>query len=418
MSDSKITAALQSQNNAYLGEMSAALAVAEVRWAQVFDTYSDAWTAAWSSFTDVLIPIGQRRQQRILADRALLSLAMDVAVVVALNAGGAAAIRLAPIATARASLFTSHLSKSWQATVDTLGRDLGGRAAEIAKAPQKYLTGQLADAEKGVRTWVLDKLYPVRTAEELVGLKPLPDGATPASISKAFKEASRLENERLAVWVHSLSRLNADRDAFAVFIPLARGAFLQSDWIAKVPDAARSQGNLPILSEAIEIALWLRWVRSLDKAYWYENSKAYEQSYPISGTPKEKWNALLANYRHFSPLAEFMPVAERLTRLDTYYARHTRQLMSGVFTGFKGDGAVVYPPEKRVVDISRLQRDLSRWDPVKQRFQRFGVSGVAKHALDAMRANNSSDAPQNLNTFWAAVMRGAKESVAAAQTVR
>ena len=374
----------QAQNSADLVQISASLNQAQLRWAQLYDTYEEAWTGAYENFEGVLLGIGKQKLARAELQRAVLSIAVDVALVFATWGAGAAAVRALPITTARLSLLRNHIVRT-SATFDkAIEAKFNAGVANLKTAGQKFIGAKVGEIEKQAKNWVLDQIVPLKSAQELVGLKPLPDGATPKSIALAFKEAGRIENDRLAGWVTELSALNASRDWKAMFIPLAKETFLGTAWVKTVPPVAKTLSHRSDLSSAVELILWLWWNANLDHDYWKKVSNLRISKYPKAGTLNQKRESFLMNLHAFDDLVDFSPVAKRMSDIDPYYLKHVSMMVDSIpkTVGYVERGPVEFP----VMDFASLYEDNHRYDVVARRFRNLGPSVLGKHALDALHS--------------------------------
>ncbi|MBP7658992.1 MAG: hypothetical protein KA778_03265 [Burkholderiaceae bacterium] len=296
------------QYTALLQQMSIEQERAAQRWDVACETYCKGWALASANFNRAFEEINRLQTVRENEIRALLSVGLELAIYFLPSVAGRVAVRVAPILSARAQLLARYLSREFAAgaasfatqnpvTTKALGEVRGYGADKVALAAG-LIKSKLIDAAA--------KNYQVQAS--------LPD-QNPADYfrsQKALREAEwRDFSAMVAEW-------NVASDWRRELVPVAHAFFMQNSWLVQAPEVANSLVSMTKIARTLELALWFRWARGLDRNYWEPVHDEYREKMTVGQRDELRREAQRASKysRRYEDAAAFQPAYTRLLALD------------------------------------------------------------------------------------------------------
>jgi hypothetical protein len=271
---------------ALITDMLAKLKTASDRWAEVCRVYDGAWKAAFDTHAGVLGKVEKIKEERVKAAADRLKTCLDLACVFLPIIGGPAAVALAPILTARGKLLANTIERKAQAAwsafatrrpiVSQVVKEIGTRSAEAAQG-----------AAAKIQEDVIEKLSPKYVVE-----RALTENTNPLD---AFIDNNNLTRGAMNKWVETCSDWNVKGGWERQLVPVAHDLFIHHPWIREAPPEQSTQALRAPLTFFIEMALWLRWARTLDEGYWRKVHDWYVNEY--KGATRDSKSVKVRNYR-------------------------------------------------------------------------------------------------------------------------
>ena len=329
-------------HGALITEMSAALKTASDAWTEVCVSDQSAWKSAFGAYQGALANVESVRAARLQAERESFILFAELAIAVMPVAG----IALCPILSARGELLAKTAAKRYAgfAQQAPLMDALVKFAATKAKKP-------LAEVQQKVKTTILDALVPMDVAAQLA--KGRTSAATAESLAQSHVDAVSRIRDSMNVWVQKVARWNTTGEIESFLIPVAHAAFMNHPWIATVPSVADSQQARPRVARAIELSLWLGWLKGRDVKYWYRVEQAVEK-YRNAKNEDGRISYRAEFTKLLDDLVDLSPLWPRLSQVDNRFRlESTAILQSSKYSMTSSPRKVSCPNMYRLIRMAR-----------------------------------------------------------------
>ncbi|MBL8178768.1 MAG: hypothetical protein JNK48_29105, partial [Bryobacterales bacterium] len=259
-------------HTALIVQMTTAANLAAHRWDEVARIYTEAWDSAFTTHLDVIGKVRAQKEARAKAALDRIKLCLELASVFLPMVGGPAAVAMAPILTARARLFVGTMEKKAQNMWKSYAAEEPIASKVLAEVGKRSLAEGKSAVEK-VQKDIIEKLAP-----KYQEAKAPPANTTPV---KAFKDNNALTRDAMNVWLNDVAQWNVAGGWQRMLIPAAHALFLKHPWIRLAPTVEATQAMLKDLTRYIEMAVWFRWARTLNEAYWQKVQDWYYKDYSV-----------------------------------------------------------------------------------------------------------------------------------------